>query len=115
MKMLQVWLAAAVALTLAGCGGAERVDTGALEIAFEMVPATNRTILDRTLADIRAGRVSEAVAGLRELERRYRLNPRQELAVKTLLRELEPRLPASAGTPPPEPGAGSTNRPDGTP
>jgi hypothetical protein len=114
MKMQLVWLATAVVLTLAGCGGSERVDTGGLEVAFEMVPATNRTILDRTLADIRASRVPEAVAGLRELERRYRLNPRQELAVKTLLRELEPRLPAAGVSSVPEPG-GATNRPAGVP
>jgi hypothetical protein len=101
MRLRDHCLPIALALTLVGCDGTRHVDTSGVELAFEMVTGTNRALVDTALADTRSGRLHEAVVAFREIEQRYRLNPRQELAVKAILRDLERRQPSPALPPPP--------------
>lgn len=83
------------------------MDTAPFELAFEMVTDTNRVAVDAALAEVRAGRLEAAALAFRKLQREYRLNPRQELAVEDLLRQLAHWEPAGSGA--------GTNAPVGGP
>lgn len=94
----------------AGCRGQRPPDLAPVEAAFEIVTNTNRHLLDLALEQTRAGNYTGALDSLAELERRYRLTPEQELAVLTLRRDLQRRLPAAAVAPS-APAAGAVPRP----
>lgn len=92
---------AGLLLAAAGCGGQRPPDTAPVVAVFEVITNTNRFLLDQALLHIRRGDLSTAVHSLKEFERRYRLTPQQEIAVRTLRHELERRLPAQATQPAP--------------
>jgi hypothetical protein len=92
---------AGLLLAVAGCGGQRPPDTAPVVAVFEVITNTNRFLLDQALLQIRRGDYTTAVTSLKEFERRYRLSPQQEIAVRTLRHELERRLPAAPPTPQP--------------
>lgn len=92
---------AGLLLAAAGCGGQGPPDTAPVLAAFEVITNTNRFLLDQALLQIRRGDFTTAVISLREFERRYRLSPQQEIAVRALRHELERRLPLPATPPKP--------------
>ncbi len=73
--------------------------------AFEIITNTNRLLLDLAVQQTRAGNYTGALGSLAELERRYRLSPEQEIAVRTLRRDLQRRVPAGAEPPHAPPAA----------
>ena len=100
------------ALLVAGCSREERIDTERAEAAFEVVAGADRVMLDRIFTNVREARHAEALQELRELQRTYKLNPSQEMAVADLIARLEKRTnpdPRPGGTTP----GGSAER--GTP
>lgn len=71
--------------------------------AFEVITNTNRFLLDLAVQQTRKGNYTGALGSLAELERRYRLSPEQEIAVRTLRRDLQRRVPAGVTPPAPAP------------
>jgi len=83
------------AVLVAGCSQEERINTERAEAAFEIVAGTNRVMLDRIFTNVREARHGEALQELRELQRSYKLNPSQEMAVADLIARLEQRTKPS--------------------
>jgi hypothetical protein len=80
----------------AGCGRSRPPETAPVLAAFEVITNTNRFLVDLAVQQTREGNYTGALASLAELERRYRLSPEQEIAVRTLRRDLQRRVPADA-------------------
>jgi hypothetical protein len=100
-------LLTALVAAAAGCGRPRPPETAPVLAAFEVITNTNRFLLDLAVQQTREGNYTGALGSLAELERRYRLSPEQEIAVRTLRRDLQRRVPAGAAptSAPPAPAA----------
>lgn len=91
------------------CGRQRPPDTAPVLAVFEVITNTNRFLVDQALQQTREGNYTGALASLAELEKRYRLTPEQEIAVRALRRDLLRRIPAEAG--PAEPSTAFPQQP----
>ena len=86
------WLILAVALAL-GCHRHHGVNTSQLESTFKRAEPELRAEANKAIADIRAGKLTEALADLQPLARRAKLTAEQQQAVKNTLAQIQ-ALPA---------------------
>ena len=84
----------ALAMLLAiGCSRHHGIETGRLASSFQTAEPSLKAEANKVIADVKAGKLPEALAELRPLSRRAKLTAEQQQAVKDVITQIQ-ALPA---------------------
>jgi hypothetical protein len=100
MKTIALCLCATLLAAVGtGCSFSGRVDTTAVEEAFDVVKFQNRSEVSAAVEQVKNGDYASALSTFRTLEDKYRLSTEQIVSLREIIGKLEKLVPAGAQTP----------------
>ena len=96
MKRFASLLVVVMLVLVVGCGKKSSVDTGKLESSFQAAEPGLKSDADKVVADVKAGKYSEALADLQSLAKKAKLTPEQQAAIKDVIAQVQKVLAEAA-------------------
>ena len=99
MKIIRMFLMAAMAVTLAlaGCSKSSSVDPAPIESSFKAADAATKSSADKVVSAIKSSDYSGALSELKALAGKAKLTPEQQQTVKDVMAQVQKALTDAAG------------------